>query len=352
MKKFFKWFGIVILALIALPIVIGLSTRLFMADVPAPGKLYDVGGFNLHIDCQGEPNDLPAVIIEGGAGSASPNYYWLQQQLKDRVQVCRYDRAGLGWSDDSVTPRDADTVTSELHALLAAAEVEPPYIIAGHSLGGALMRVYTDRYPEDVVGLMFIDSSHPDQLNRYESIGIQNPAEASFGIFKVMRVLGELGLLSYMFGGEPTADNLPASQLEALRWMARDGRMAKEGLKEMKRLADVLNRAAVTTDFGDMPVRVFSANVGGGAPEGIDPDTYKGVGETLHLELAALSSDGKRIVVDGATHTSINSNRNYAKVVSDEIHQVLDAMEAELQRGEIDELQQDEIKELRLEVTK
>lgn len=323
MKKFFKWFGITVGTLLLLPLLIGLFTRLFMADVPPPGKLYDVGGFNLHMHCEGERNDLPAVIVETGAGTPTPSYFWLQQHLKDRVQVCRYDRAGLGWSDDSVTPRDADTVVSELHALLAAADVQPPYVMAGHSLGGPLIRVFADHYPEEVVGLVFIDASHPHQIERMEL-----PEDMGASSNTVMEVLGDLGLLPYVLDLMGVSEGLAPEQQQAVRWMSRNGRAARESTKEMRDVATVFNRAKQTGPFGDMPIRVFTA----GAQPAVMPEDelYKRMYEiwpVLQKELAELSSKGKQVTIADANHGSINTVEAYAKIVAGGVHEILDEIE-------------------------
>ncbi|TQV73502.1 alpha/beta hydrolase [Exilibacterium tricleocarpae] len=294
-------------------------------DVPAPGQRYDVGGFRLHIDCKGKPNHLPTVIIEGGAGVSTPINYWLQQHLQDRVQVCRYDRAGLGWSDDSVTVRDADTIAGELHTLLAKAEIKPPYILAGHSLGGPLVRVYADHYPSEVAGLIFIDSSHPEQDERLYG----SPPSNNTWIYTIARVLGELGLLLYLYDTEEQLEEgLPQHELVALRWMARNGRIGREGGKEGYSLPSVLDRAAQTTDFGSTPIRVFTAGPEvQGDVNGISGEKFTEIWRALQAELSTLSTDGKHFIVEGATHMSIVTTRRYAKVVTEEIHRVLDVME-------------------------
>ena len=76
--------------------------------------------------------------------------------------VC-YDRAGLAWSERGSTAMDAATSAERLHALLAAADVGPPYVLAGHSYGGLVVRMFVARYPSEVVGVAFVDASHPVQ---------------------------------------------------------------------------------------------------------------------------------------------------------------------------------------------
>ncbi len=325
MKTCFKWLGIIIGVLISLPIVIGLSTKLLTSDVPPPGKRYDVGGFKLHLDCQGQANDLPTVIIEGGAGSAVTNYYWLQQQLKKRVQVCRYDRAGLGWSDDIITSRDADTMVTELHTLLTTAQVKPPYLLAGHSMGGPIIRVFAQEYPTEVSALVFIDSSHPEQVER-----LNLPDDMMGTMQTVGSILGDLGLLPYFVGS--FALGLPEEQANAMNWMARNGRMIRQSAIEMEKMEVIFDRAKNTTDFGDLPVRVFSAGVQSTGmesmlPEGFDPELMFKNFQILQQELTEISTNSQQVIVEGADHGSINTVEDYSSVVAKGIHELLDEME-------------------------
>src|SRR6202035_355838 len=87
----------------------------------------------------------------------------VQPVLAKTTRVCSYDRAGFGWSDALPPPRDADHIAAELHGLLAAAKVDGPIVLMGHSIAGMYIRDYATRYPADVVGLIFIDGSTPLQ---------------------------------------------------------------------------------------------------------------------------------------------------------------------------------------------
>ena len=74
---------------------------------------------------------------------------------------------GLGWSEDSGLPRDAKTINTALHTLLDKAGVKRPFVFAGHSIAGLYMRDYVERYPDDVLGLVFLDASHPEQNEKF-----------------------------------------------------------------------------------------------------------------------------------------------------------------------------------------
>lgn len=324
--KGLKWVGIALLTLIVLPLIFGGATRLLTRDVPPPGTLYDVGGFRLHIDCKGQLQGAPAVIVEGGAMSASPTYYWLQHLLQSETMVCTYDRAGLGWSDNSVTPRDSDTITRELHALLVQAGIEPPLVLVGHSIGGAHIRVYADNYPNDVAGLVFVDSTHPDQ---FVKSGITNDMiEASYGTYQFLEFAGTIGLLPYIYNTAPSdagEQGLPSEALNQLNWFNRNGRLGREGLKEIKKLSAVLDRTRETAHFGDIPILVFTAgkNDNPNTEELEEQGAKLNIISDLQAELALLSSNGRHRVIPEATHTSINTDRIHAEVVTEAIDQML-----------------------------
>lgn len=135
--------------------------------MPAPGELHLVDGLEMHLLRMGPPTgeaNPVTIVIESGAGVVSPVYARLQKALAQKYPVCIYDRPGLGWSEPDTEPLDAERNARRLHVLLAAAGVQGPLLLVGHSLGGLLNRVYTSLYPQQVVGLMMLDASHPEQF--------------------------------------------------------------------------------------------------------------------------------------------------------------------------------------------
>ena len=130
-----------------------------------PGLMVDVGGYRMHLYCIGQGS--PPVVLESGLGGYWLDWYKTQPQIAKFTYVCAYDRAGLGWSDPSPRSRNSRAMAEELHTLLHKAGVAGPYVLAGHSFGGFNVRMYASLYPTDVVGLVLVDSSHPDQNNRF-----------------------------------------------------------------------------------------------------------------------------------------------------------------------------------------
>lgn len=129
-----------------------------------PGRLVDIGGYRLHIYCVGE--GVPTIIFDSGVGGFSLEWSRIQKALAPRTRVCSYDRAGYGWSDPGPLPRTSKRITRELHTLLLRAGVAGPYIIAGHSFGGYNAQLFARNYPNETAGLVLIDSSHPEQIER------------------------------------------------------------------------------------------------------------------------------------------------------------------------------------------
>jgi pimeloyl-ACP methyl ester carboxylesterase len=127
------------------------------------GKV-DVGGYEMYLHCMG--TGTPTVILEAGYDDVAETWSLVQPEVARFTRVCAYDRAGLGQSDPGPEPRSSLQMVKELHTLLNKAGIEGPYVLVGHSMGGIYARLFADRYPKDVVGLVLVDSAHIDQFWR------------------------------------------------------------------------------------------------------------------------------------------------------------------------------------------
>jgi len=150
-----------------------LAACIWFASVPssaAPaGQLTSVGDHRLFLNCSGQGSG-PTVILEAGAGATSSNWAKVQSQLETSARVCSYDRAGSGKSDKPLVLLTEDSIVPDLHQLLVNAGVRGPYVLVAHSMGGIYVRAFATRYPHLVQGLVLVDSSHEEQLNRYTAI--------------------------------------------------------------------------------------------------------------------------------------------------------------------------------------
>jgi len=148
-------------------LVLGLSSQAIASAVdtaryPAPGKLVDVGGYRLRINCTGTGS--PTVILDAGLGGTSLDWSKVQPALARFTRVCSYDRVGYGWSESGPGPRTSQHIVTELHLLLGHAKIDGPYLLVGHSVGGLNMRLYAYRYPGDVAGMVLLDATSEHQF--------------------------------------------------------------------------------------------------------------------------------------------------------------------------------------------
>ena len=117
--------------------------------------MVDIGGCRLHIAESGSGH--PVVVFESGMGEPLGTWSNVQPAIARFARTVSYDRAGLGQSDPSPRPRTMEALATDLHSVLHAAKVPPPYILVGHSLGGAIVQVFAHNYPKEVAGLVLVD---------------------------------------------------------------------------------------------------------------------------------------------------------------------------------------------------
>jgi len=148
-----------------LTIVSLLLAVMLRANVPSPpGRLVDLGGHRLHINCTGRGQ--PTVVVETGLGDFSFDWILVQQRVSPQLRICTYDRGGYAWSDPGPEPRTFDQLNLELHDALARAGERGPFVLVGHSFGGGPVRTFAERYRDEVAGLVLVDTVAEDQYIR------------------------------------------------------------------------------------------------------------------------------------------------------------------------------------------
>jgi pimeloyl-ACP methyl ester carboxylesterase len=317
------WLRIIVRSLLALVILLA-ATGFIYQNIseardrrfhPMPGQLVDIGGYKLHINCQGQ--GTPAVILDSGLGDSYVSWRKVQPQIAQFVRVCSYDRGGLGYSDTSPRPRTSKDIAEELHTLLHNAGVAPPYVLVGHSMAGYNVRVYTSLYRDQVAGMVLVDASHPDQENRF-------PAA-----LRDMRAtwLREAEFLEFTMPiGIPRLIGLcdPDPAVRAVECNFSSGR---EGVAEMKAFLESAAQAAPTGPFGDLPLAVLSHD-----PEKPSSDLPEDVAkptndawEKMQEELARLSTKGQQTIVKNSSHYIQDDN---PAVVIDAVRNVVEQARA------------------------
>ena len=174
-----RWSGrIFLVALILfLGLIIYLLVRESMArskyrsEYPPPGQMVNLETHRIHLYCVG--SGKPTVVFEADLDQyGSLSWVPVQETIGEITRACSYDRAGILWSEPGPRPRDGETIARELGAVLDAAGEEGPYVLVGHAFGGAYIRIFAGQNPDDVCGMVLLESSHPEMLTRFEEVGV------------------------------------------------------------------------------------------------------------------------------------------------------------------------------------
>jgi pimeloyl-ACP methyl ester carboxylesterase len=286
------------------------ATQIDQRTYPPPGEMVDAGTHSLHINCLGEGG--PTVILEAANFGMSAHWVRVQQQLAKTTRVCAYDRAGLGWSEAGPEPRDARQISSELHTLLnGAADTEGPYVLVGHSYGGLYARMYAARYPDQVAGVVLVDSSHPEQFTRSpQGRAMYEKTRRMGAVIPWLTRLGVIRLINFY----PAHPDLPSQQRAQIEAFNSSTRQVATTVEEFSATPQTNAQVRGSQSLGDKPLAVVSA--GEQSSDWLE----------MQDELAALSSQSIHRVVDGATHESLLYDKGDSQVTSAAIEQVVDAV--------------------------
>lgn len=261
-----------------------------LATYPAAGRLVDVGGYRMHLDCRGE--GLPTVLMDAGLGGSLLDWSLVQADIARTTRVCSYDRAGMGRSDASPLPRTPGYIADELHMLLTNAGVPGPYILVGHSLAGKNVRMFASAHPDEVAGMVLVDarSEHVDALTpkaEAEAFGVALGIQGA--LYSVARRFGVARAFGASLAGVPLLSPAIATEMALLMTQAAAiDETTKEGLA---RSAD--DAALASATLGSMPLVVIAS-----AASMAEIQNWS----AAQQELAALSTRGKLVVAEHSGH--------------------------------------------------
>jgi pimeloyl-ACP methyl ester carboxylesterase len=287
-----------------------------------PGRLLDVGGYRLHVNCTGAGRG-PAAVLIAGAGDFSFDWALVQPGVSRFARVCSYDRAGAAWSDLGPTPRTMRQEAHELRALLGAAGVAPPYVLVGHSIGGLVARVYADAYPREVAGVVFVDSTTEDTTLNYQGrlVRVRDGARG-LAVPGVQTLAGspprppteddlkQAEFNRQVFGPPkiaPPFDRLPGSARALRLWALSNPKLQASSedfwAEELRELHEA--RARRPRPLGGLPVVSLVGASAGETPPGVAADEWARLAAEKRRqkeELAGLSTRGRVVVAARSGH--------------------------------------------------
>ena len=276
-----------------------LSIRHYRQLHPAPGKLYSVDGYQMHLYCTGTGE--PTILLEAGQGGDWTTWGTVQPGLEKITRTCSYDRAGLGWSDSRPGARDSNAIAEQLHQLIEAAGLRGQLLMVARSAGGLHARAFLHRYPQDVAGLVLIDASTPEQVERFparvraswDAYHRQLFWDRWLATFGVTRLRGRCGVGGW---GASAA------------WSPADDDCFPPGLATARREAGDFPASAAETlhtgPFPAIPVLIFSQDPSlrtPGVPEAEQAETAE-IWNSLQEGLKNLSPRSRRIIAHDSRH--------------------------------------------------
>jgi pimeloyl-ACP methyl ester carboxylesterase len=201
----------------------------------------------------------PTVLLEAGNGASSLDWFAVQPEVARTTRVCAYDRAGSGWSERGTGDRSGPTLVRELHTLLTNASIAPPYVLVGHSYGGLYARLYAARYPDEVVGMVLVDATHPDTWTWGPEA--QRLYERQRQLFSFYPVLARLGLLRLQMRAltPPTDYAFTLEQFALYQAMRSTNRYADAAIAEYNDSLAVMALVRATGNLGNRPLSVVTA---------------------------------------------------------------------------------------------
>jgi pimeloyl-ACP methyl ester carboxylesterase len=329
-SKIVKWLlvAVVILAVGAVTTGAGYQTVGTWRDsrrFPQRGRSVQAGQVKLNIDCSGDRKGpgSPEVILDSGIGVPAVGWIKVQPEVAKFARVCSYDRAGYGWSDAGPEPRTSLQIAKELKILLNTAGEKGPYVLVGHSFGGFNVRVFTELYPADVLGVVLVDGAHEDEEKRIDELlpvavveqeerndlwnarvnQFLTPLRIHFGIQRLQMAIG-WGTPSY--GVLQSTRDFSTEFRQELLYLRQQEKFRNAVASESKAFAESIVQVRGAGNLGDRPLIVLSA----GKPYPLDPLLTKEEMErqnnlwinVLQVQEAHLSTHGKQIIVPDSGH--------------------------------------------------
>lgn len=325
-RKIFMWLkriGIGSGIFLILVIVTALGVQAFctaeaIRRYPPPGRLVDVGGYRMHLQSAGSGS--PTVVLDSGLGGGCLGWTAIQSEVAKFTCVISYDRAGLGWSERSPADRTSKQMAKELNTLLKEAGIPGPYILVGASLGGLNVRLFAHEYPDQVAGLVFVDSTYEVPEDQTPEL-LNQDWEDTLQFVRRWRFLIPFGIGRLYVAPNP---NLPADLRAADVALSLRTPRALAACDELLNIDASVSQMEGCTIPPDIPLAVLSASkyTGPDIPEA-EASAYMDVWTKCQADLASRSTNSFHLVVPDCGH---GIGDEHPDVVIDAIRRVVESV--------------------------
>jgi pimeloyl-ACP methyl ester carboxylesterase len=260
--------------------------------------LIGVDGHRLYLETAGAGS--PTVILDAGLNATAEAWSLVQPAVATFTRVCSYDRAGSGRSDPAPTPRTCRDLAEDLHLLIMGAGVVGPYVVVGHSFGGPIARIFAHQYPDDVVGMVLVDTLNLNYPHRALEV-LPSPTASERSEIAESRAFFtqvELGVED------------PLAEPAGVGW------------------STCLRQVRAAGSFGDLPLTVISAGRPGEYPPGFPDDVASRIGSLVRetqSDLARLSTHGRHVIAERSGH---DIHRDQPELIVDVIREMVEVVRA------------------------
>lgn len=280
------------------------NTEIDKSNYPPMGSMIDIGGYRLHLYETGAQHKGPVVILDAGAGCNSLDWALVQPKIAQCARVISFDRAGDGWSDESELPRTSENMADELHLLLQKAGIPGPYIYVGHSFGGINARIYANKFPDEIAGVILVDAGHEDQHKLPLS-----PIATSKLIQKIALLAAYTGLIRFCMRFQKNNSPLPQDieqirrshvcTIKTIRTGINVLKAEPESLAQLKKHGGMLGNKPLTVITAGKRISMADA---GGLYTDEQLSSMFNIWQDLQKDLVTKSSRGKQMIARNSGH--------------------------------------------------
>ena len=256
----------------------------------------------------------PTIIMDSALGGTCLDWSWIQEELATEAKVFSYDRAGYGWSEPSDCPRTSETIVEELRELLYKANVNPPYILVGHSVAAINMRLFQYKYPNEVIGLVLVDPT-PEDIHTLP-LEYRKKLEKEKQMIQLASLLAPTGILRVL--KMPMGNTiLPESKINIAKEIGYKTSAFKTAYQELTSInVSISQLSKIQKELISVPLYVITRATF--AKGGLSDKTIESTKETwsnLHAKIANQSLRGKQIIVKDTGHFIHCERPNLVKAV-------------------------------------
>ncbi len=291
--------SVVALGFLAIALSSGMNAVLLHEErASMPGRLVDVGGHRMRIECTGSGS--PTLVLDAGLGNDGLIWSAVQPTLSQTTQVCSYDRSGMGWSDPVPPPRDADHIAAQLHGLLSAAGVTGPIVLMGHSIAGIYIRDYASHFPDQVKGLIFVDASTPLQNRDPAFVSLMRPGGPPPLQMFLTQSLFVLGIPRWMGGCKNNFPQLPLDR-GRLQSEERCHLVVSSPAGESANFDRSGEETIHAGPYGDLPILIFTSDPAKALAQH-QPQNMVDAWDRMQSNLKNLSTRIRQIIARNSAH--------------------------------------------------